>query len=177
MIHNLRESALVKALDRRHDAGVYLLGMLLLLAGLTRSAAAEPLLALSPAAKDRCPVCGMFVAKYPDWIAQIRFADEVTVFFDGAKDFFKYYFRMDSYHPGRSKGDAAALYVTDYYSMQAIDATTASFVLGSDVYGPMGHELIPFANPEDAEAFRRDHHGRQIVPFSAVTPELMKRLD
>ena len=47
----------------------------------------------------------MFVAKYPDWVAQIRFKDQKTVFFDGAKDLFKYYFRITGYHPGRSVAD------------------------------------------------------------------------
>ncbi|HEX9136436.1 MAG TPA: nitrous oxide reductase accessory protein NosL, partial [Nitrospirota bacterium] len=28
-----------------------------------------------PAAGDRCPVCGMFVSKYPDWTAEIVFQD------------------------------------------------------------------------------------------------------
>ena len=31
--------------------------------------------ALKPSPKDRCPVCGMFVAKYPDWVAEIIFKD------------------------------------------------------------------------------------------------------
>ena len=43
-----------------------------------------------PSAKDKCPVCGMFVAKYPDWLAAVRFRDGSHVFFDGAKDMFKY---------------------------------------------------------------------------------------
>ena len=42
--------------------------------------------------KDKCPVCGMFVAKYPGFLAQIQFRDGSIAFFDGPKDFFKYYF-------------------------------------------------------------------------------------
>ena len=38
---------------------------------------------------DKCPVCGMFVAKYPDFLAQIIFADDSHALFDGAKDMFK----------------------------------------------------------------------------------------
>ncbi|MGQ9653410.1 MAG: nitrous oxide reductase accessory protein NosL, partial [Thermodesulfobacteriota bacterium] len=38
---------------------------------------------LRPGPKDKCPVCGMFVAKYPDWTAQVLFKDGRSVFFDG----------------------------------------------------------------------------------------------
>ena len=47
--------------------------------------AAEPQM---PEKKDRCPICGMFVAPYPDWIATIVFKDDSQVFFDGCKDLF-----------------------------------------------------------------------------------------
>ena len=153
------------------------MAIVLMLVGLTVGVAAGSLQALSPAGRDRCPVCGMFVAKYPDWVAQVRFGDQETVFFDGAKDFFKYYFDMARYHAGRSKADVAAVYVTDYYTMQSIDAASASFVIGSDVYGPMGRELIAFASRTDAETFMRDHHGQHILSFAAVTLQLVNSLD
>ena len=45
--------------------------------------------------------------------------------------------------------------VTDYYSQKAIDGTKAYYVIRSDVYGPMGHEFIPFASMEDAKTFKK----------------------
>ena len=77
----------------------------------------------------------------------------------------------------RSTDDVVAVYVTDYYTMQPIDAAGAIFVVGSDIYGPMGRELIPFASTTDAETFMRDHRGRQVLPFAAVTPALVNSLD
>ena len=56
-----------------------------------------------PSPKDKCPVCGMFVAKYPDFIATIKYRDGSWVFFDGAKDMFKYYFAIEKYHPSRKR--------------------------------------------------------------------------
>ena len=47
-----------------------------------------------PGPGDTCPVCGMFVAKYPEWIATIVFGDGTAVHFDGAKDMFKYLLDM-----------------------------------------------------------------------------------
>jgi len=161
---------------RRRKRWVYSACILLMSAALA-AAAAGSLPALLPSVKDKCPVCGMFVAKYPDWVAQIRFKDRKTVFFDGAKDFFKYYFRMEHYHPGRSPADVAAIYVTDYYAIRFIDAVRSFFVVGSDIFGPMGRELIGFSSAETAAEFMQDHHGKKILRFEAVSPQLLRTLD
>jgi nitrous oxide reductase accessory protein NosL len=61
--------------------------------------------------------------------------------------------------------------------MQLIDARKAFFIIGSDIYGPMGHELIPFATEEDASAFMKDHKGKRILRFEAITPRVIDKLD
>jgi nitrous oxide reductase accessory protein NosL len=119
----------------------------------------------------------MFVAKYPDWIAAIRFADGSVVYFDGAKDMFKYYYHLNKYDPDKSLSDIEAVTVTEYYRLETIDARRAFFVIGSDVYGPMGRELIPFESRADAEVFLRDHNGTRIVEFDRITPALVEKLD
>jgi len=126
-----------------------------------------------PDKKDRCPVCGMFVAPYPDWITTIVQKDDSQIFFDGCKDLFRYYFALPV-GPGQgSRDDIAAIYVTEYYSTQLMPVDEVFFVLGSDVYGPMGKELIPVANKELAESFMRDHSGTQILPFEKITLEIL----
>ena len=132
---------------------------------------------LKPSPKDKCPVCGMFVYKYPDWTAQIVFKDGDVVFFDGCKDLFKYYFDLKKYNPGRKLEDIAAVYVSEYYEMKSIDAADAYFVVGSEVYGPMGHELIPLATEKDAETFKNDHKGKGILRFQEVTRKVIDHLD
>jgi copper chaperone NosL len=130
-----------------------------------------------PKPTDVCPVCGMFVAKYPEWAATLVFKDGTAEHFDGAKDLFKYLFDLAKYAPGRSRADIAAVAVTEYYGLTRIDPHGAWFVIGSDVVGPMGYELVPLASPADAEEFMRDHHGTAVLRFDDVTPELLKRLD
>ncbi|BCS98755.1 nitrous oxide reductase accessory protein NosL [Desulfoluna limicola] len=132
---------------------------------------------VSPSSGEKCPVCGMFVAKYPDWVGEIIYSDGKTVFFDGAKDLFKYYFNIQKYHPRKSLDDISAIYVTDYYDVSLINAHDAYFVLGSDVYGPMGRELIPLKTEGDANEFSKDHKGKLKVQFSDVTPQLILTLD
>jgi nitrous oxide reductase accessory protein NosL len=130
-----------------------------------------------PSAKDKCPVCGMFVAKYPDWLAAVRLRDGSHVYFDGAKDMFKYLLDPKKYDPARKQGDIQAAAVMDYYRLDWIDARQAWYVLGSDVYGPMGRELIPLEREADAREFMKDHKGLKIIMYSDVTPEVIKTLD
>lgn len=130
-----------------------------------------------PGPRDKCPVCGMFVARYPDWVAQIRCRDGTTFFFDGAKDLFKFYFEAKKQRLKNITGAMAAVYATDYYTLAHIDATAAYYVVGSDVYGPMGRELVAFSTDSNAEAFMRDHHGRAILRFDSITPALLAALD
>ena len=132
---------------------------------------------IKPGSKDKCPVCGMFVAKYPDWIAEILFRDGSSALFDGAKDMFKYYFNLKRYTPSKAISDIDSIYVTDYYNLTFIDGTQAYYVIGSDTYGPMGRELIPFKGEEEAKDFLKDHKGKVILKFKEVTPDIVKRLD
>ena len=132
---------------------------------------------ITPAAKDKCPVCGMFVAKYPDFAAQIVFKDGSYAVFDGVKDMFKYYFNLDRYNPGKKLTDVDSIHVTDYYDLKWIDGYKASYVEGSDVYGPMGRELIPFEKQEGAEQFMTDHIGKSLLKFDEIRYDLIKGLD
>ena len=125
--------------------------------------------------QSRCPVCGMFVAKYPQWLAQVKMADGSSQSFDGVKDMMAYYFSPQQY--GAAPQVAVdEIYVKDYYSQKWIDGKKAFFVQGSDVYGPMGHELIPFADQAAAESFVKDHQGKTIYSFSQITPEIIEFL-
>ena len=130
-----------------------------------------------PTAKEKCPVCGMFVTKYPDWISAVVFKDGSQAFFDGAKDLFIYLFDLKRFSPARKKEDIEVIWVLDYYSLSPIMAGKAWFVLGSDVFGPMGRELIPLETESGAKEFLKDHKGKRILKFSEVIPEVIKTLD
>jgi nitrous oxide reductase accessory protein NosL len=127
--------------------------------------------------RDKCPVCGMFVAKYPDFAAQIQFRDGSTLHFDGAKDMFKYYLNLSRYAPGKKPGDITAVFVTNYYDLTMVDGLLAYYVVGSDVYGPMGRELIPFTRESEARDFMKDHKGKSTIRFRDVTAAVLKPLD
>ena len=122
--------------------------------------------------KARCIVCGMFVAKYPNWITQIRDSAGKVEMFDGVKDMMAYYFDPAAFG-GDSKVTPAEIWVKDYYTLAWLDGRKAFYVLGSDVYGPMGDEFIPFQDKAAAESFLKDHHGKQVLSFSEITKDMI----
>jgi nitrous oxide reductase accessory protein NosL len=119
----------------------------------------------------------MFVAKYPDWVTAISFTDGSVVFFDGVKDMMKYYFNLAKYAPGKTAADIQAIHVPDYYRLEPIDGRKAFYVIGSDVYGPMGKELIPFEKETEAQEFMKDHKGKTVLPFDKIDLPLVMGLD
>ncbi|HHD77335.1 MAG TPA: hypothetical protein ENK93_02440 [Campylobacteraceae bacterium] len=112
----------------------------------------------------KCPICGMFVAKYPKWATMMQDSNGKKRYFDGVKDMMKYYFnhKDERFDPIR---------VQDFYTLKSIDARRAWYVTGSNVYGPMGRELIPFASREDAEIFKKEHFGKKIIRFDEIREE------
>jgi len=127
--------------------------------------------------KERCPVCGMFVKPYPKWITQIQFKDGHHHSFDGMKCFCRFYFDAHKFDNRYTSADFAKLLVRDYYTLKFIDHDKAHYVIGSDVLGPMGHELIPFESRERAKTFLVDHRALKIIRFSEITPKLLDKLD
>ena len=136
-----------------------------------------PLLAPRAAPADaRCPVCGMYPARYPRWAAQIIFRDGATHFFDSPVDLFGFMNGVGRHSSPYIAEEAAASFVTDFDGGGWIDARAAFYVHGSDALGPMrGPDLPAFARREAADAFARAHGGR-VRASTALTPELIRPL-
>jgi len=156
----------------RNGARLVLLS-LVMIAALIRAlpAPAGAVSSIRPGPKDKCPVCGMFVSKYPDWTAFVVFRDGSVAFFDGPKDLFTFSFNMQKYAPGKQQSDVESIFVNEYYDVKPLDARTAWYVIGSDVNGPMGKELIPFKSEAEAREFMKDHQGTKALRFRDITPE------
>ena len=133
--------------------------------------------AKGPLPKGNCAVCGMVVANFPDWAAVVTFRDGGQAWFDGPKDLFTYLLDLKRYAPKRAAGDITTIQVKDYYALKPTDARKASFVLGSDVLGPMGKELVPFGSEAGARDFLKDHHGKKVLAFADINPGTLKDLE
>jgi len=138
------------------------------------SSTSIPLKPIVVAKSSKCPVCGMFVEKYPKWVASITLNGK-SIYFDGSKDMMKYLLLKNDFKYDRAK--ISTIQVTDFYTLESINAKSAFFVIGSDVYGPMGHELIPFKTLLSATNFMKAHNGKKIVSFAQITQALVLSLD
>mgnify|MGYP005635093119 CR=1 FL=1 len=127
--------------------------------------------------KERCPVCGMFVKPFPKWITQIQFSNGSHHSFDGMKCLCRFYFNPEKYSTIVTRQDFQLILVRDYYTLHFIEHKQAYYVIGSDVFGPMGHELIPFVDSKAAKTFQIDHHGQKILRFDEITNDLLDLLD
>jgi nitrous oxide reductase accessory protein NosL len=117
---------------------------------------------------EKCPICGMFVYRYPKWATQI-FYENKHYSFDGVKDMMKFYLQR--------KDVIKEMLVRDYYTQKSIDAKKAYYVVGSDVYGPMGDELIAFKDKDSAKRFMLDHRAKKVIYFDDITKDEVYKLD
>ncbi len=67
--------------------------------------------------------------------------------------------------------------VQDYYTQETLEAREAYFVTGSDVYGPMGNELLAFRDKKSAQRFMIDHRGKELLRFEEITVQKVYKLD
>ena len=119
-------------------------------------------------ADARCPVCGMFPARFSGWAAQVIFDNGDAQFFDSPLSLFMYLQNPGRYSPGRSASQIVARYVTDASSRQWIDAHNAWYVHGSTATGPMRLGNFPaFQLKDDALQFAHSRGGR-VLAFGAV---------
>ena len=147
-----------------------------------------PLLAFDPAwgiallapravpADARCPVCGMFPSRSPEWAAQIVFDDGDTQFFDSPLSLFTYLQEVGRYTAGRALASVAAQYVRDSVTGEWIDAPSAFYVHGSDAVGPMRAGNLPaFSSDTSAQAFA-SRRGGQVIRAGQISPAILQTL-
>ena len=126
--------------------------------------------------KARCPVCGMYPARFQRWAAQTLFKDGDAHYFDSPVDLFAFQQRIDRHDKGHSISDIAVSFVSDFETGQSIEAQHAFFVHGSSVVGPMRDADLPaFAGRKAAEALTRSRGGK-VLTFAEITPELILSL-
>ena len=121
--------------------------------------------------EHRCANCGMSTDKYPNWEQKVLSRDKGIMYFDGSRCMFK--ILLDS---ATTPQKIEQILVKDYYSLDYIDGKAAFYVIGSDVLGPMGKELIPFKDEKAAQEFLTDHQGEKIVRFEDVDIKLIMKL-
>jgi len=118
--------------------------------------------------RPRCSECGMYADVAPAFAAYARGSDGHELRFDAPRCLFRYLASPNGRGATRPE-------VTEHYSQTRVAAETVVFVVGSDVTGPMGRDLIPVARDHSAQ-FVADHHGR-VVERAAIDSALLRALD
>jgi nitrous oxide reductase accessory protein NosL len=125
----------------------------------------------------RCPVCGMYPYRTPQWTAQIVFNDQSASSFDSPVDLFRFLGNMALFDKQHKAADIGAIYVADYNTKTLSDAKKAFFVLGSKALGPMNDANLPaFATRDAADAFVKAQGGK-VLSFGEVTRDVIKSLN
>lgn len=123
----------------------------------------------SGADRDRCVQCGMLVRESRRWNAGATDADGEPRVFDTPQCLLRWL-------RGAAGRGARGAWVRDYYGQRRIDAAAAFFVTGSDVLGPMGHDLVPLATRDEADRFGAEHHGRRILRLPEIDRTVLRHL-
>jgi copper chaperone NosL len=125
---------------------------------------AATILPLAACKKEpRCSRCGMKIDSTSAWTAELAVDGEKRPFDTP---------RCAIAEMLATKG--AKLRVQDFYDRVWRDGAEVRFVVGSDVLGPMGPDLVPVM-PGRVEKMIKDHGGRQIA-LGEITPTVLDAL-
>lgn len=128
--------------------------------GVSSWAAAAELSPVVVGKEWRCPVCGMYPARYPKWMGQIVFNDSSAQAFDSPLEMLTFLNDMAKFDARHRPADVGMVFVSDYAKGGWVDAQLAFFAVGSKARGPMGEANFPaFASKDMAENFVRQYGG------------------
>ena len=128
--------------------------------------------------KDRCLIRQFQVYKHPAWIARAK-TKQKTVYFSSPKSMFEYYFQPIRWTSlgALTSSDLVSVTVTDFNTLEAIDAKKAFYVYGSNQTSPGGDDLPAFASKEQAEIFAKKYNGKRVLSFDEVSNALISLIN
>ena len=124
------------------------------------------LLAAACTRETRCATCGMRVDPKSTWRADLVTANGL-VHFDTPRC------ALLAWRGGKTV--ASSLMLADFYDQRWQSAEGLRFVLGSDVVGPMGADLVP-VDPARTPKFLSDHNGARALALAEITPNVLSSL-
>lgn len=118
---------------------------------------------------QHCGLCGMAIEPQAVIAVRAELSGQAQ-FFDSVKCYFTWRAENEA---ERASATATAI---EYYSQTFRPAADLYYVLGSDVEGAMGADLVPIADQASAERFMREHHGSRVLRFGEITPAVVGAL-
>lgn len=125
---------------------------------------------VEPAPADKCTVCGMPPAMYPNNRVQILTADKKTLHFCSGHCLINFQAEPAKY--GGGEGKPAGVWATVYPEGMYDYAGGLFYVVGSKAMGPMGQEPFAFRTRKDADDFVAKEGG-SVVLFSELKQSMI----
>lgn len=140
-------------------------------------ASGVPMLTPKPVpAEARCPVCGMYPARFRSWAAQIVYKDGASHFFDSPVNLYVFRADITRYTSTYVTADISASYVTDLNSGAWIEVPAAWYVLGSKALGPMRDGNLPAFSTREAASVFASTQGGVIMMGNEITLDMLRPL-
>jgi len=140
-----------------------LIFFLIVLFGFTNWAFAQP---TEIESHKKCPLCGMYSARYPKFNCQIVFKDGSYEAFDSSIGLLVYLHFPDK--TGIKLKPVAGIYFKDYFKGGWLEADKAFFVTGSEIRGPMGIQFLPVDSEQAANKLKKQARGKGIIHFKMI---------
>lgn len=121
-----------------------------------------------PASAARCAFCGMKIKEDNAFRVKAKLQDGTDAAFDSPRCAFEA-------HVNPAKYKVASLSLQEFYDRTWHEPSELHYVIGSDVMGPMGHDLIPVL-PAHEQKLMKDHKGKRIVVLSDINESMIEHL-
>jgi copper chaperone NosL len=115
----------------------------------------------------RCKHCGMKIDPSSAWRAELVAADGTVTAFDTPRC------ALTSWRSGATL--AKTIRVQEYYDRQMRDGGAVRFVIGGDVVGPMGPDIVP-VDPARSSKFIQDHGADRALLLEEVTSQILSSI-
>lgn len=112
----------------------------------------------------RCKHCGMRIDPASAWRADLVGEDGKVTSFDTPRC------ALQSWRSGTTP--AKTIRVQEYYDRQTRDGNELRFVVGGDVVGPMGPDLVP-VDPARSSKFIQDHGADRALRLDEITSQVL----
>jgi len=128
---------------------------------------------------DICLIRNLHVYKDPSWVAKITTRQHKSAYFSSPKSMFEYYYNPIKWPSlgALESTDIEDVWVSDFNTLEAIDAKTSYFVYGSNKTSPGGDDLVAFKTKSDAKLFASKHNGKRVLSFYEVKNSLIQLLN
>ena len=112
----------------------------------------------------RCKHCGMRIDPASAWHAELVGDDGTVTAFDTPRC------ALTAWRSGATP--AKTIRLQEYYDRKTRDGSELRFVVGGDVVGPMGADLVP-VDPSRSSKFVQDHRADRALKLDEITSQVL----